>query len=275
MRAGRPPDHRDRPADGTRPRAAGRYLAQSASAVSPQSRVSARVLRFGDRLGRRRVLLAALAVALAGAIVAALADDLPTLLVGRVLQGAGGGVFPLSVALVRDQLPPERVATAVAVLSSLLGAGAGLGIAVAGTIVDGLGVRALFWIPAVLLGLGMVAIRAWAPPSPAPGPGDESGSPSRLVDPRVLGAPGVAFGNVVGVLPGKTRPGEAVLYTAHWDHLGRCPADGTGDDICNGAIDNATGTAALVALAEAHRNSRPDRTIVFLAVTAEESGLIG
>jgi Zn-dependent M28 family amino/carboxypeptidase len=66
-----------------------------------------------------------------------------------------------------------------------------------------------------------------------------------------------------------------VLYTAHWDHLGRCPAK-DGDDICNGAVDNATGTAALVALAEAFKKGgAPDRSVVFLAVTAEESGLLG
>ncbi len=82
--------------------------------------------------------------------------------------------------------------------------------------------------------------------------------------------------NVIGVLPGAARPDEYVLYTAHWDHLGHCPPDDTGDDICNGAIDNATGTAALVALAEAHAKAgAPDRTLVFLAVTAEESGLLG
>ena len=82
--------------------------------------------------------------------------------------------------------------------------------------------------------------------------------------------------NVVGVLPGKSRPGEYVLYSAHWDHLGRCKANAAGDDICNGAIDNATGTAALVALAQAHaRAGPPARSLVFLAVTAEESGLLG
>ncbi len=81
--------------------------------------------------------------------------------------------------------------------------------------------------------------------------------------------------NVVGLLPGAKRADEYVLYTAHWDHLGRCEAV-NGDDICNGAIDNATGTAALVALAEAHvKAGAPDRSLVFLAVTAEESGLLG
>ncbi|QUL37144.1 M28 family metallopeptidase [Erythrobacter sp. JK5] len=82
--------------------------------------------------------------------------------------------------------------------------------------------------------------------------------------------------NVIGILPGSERPDEYVLHTAHWDHLGRCTAAPDGDDICNGAVDNATGTAALVALAEAHAKAgAPKRSLVFLAVTAEESGLLG
>jgi Zn-dependent M28 family amino/carboxypeptidase len=82
--------------------------------------------------------------------------------------------------------------------------------------------------------------------------------------------------NVIGMLPGTEAPEEYVLHTAHWDHLGRCTPSPDGDDICNGAIDNATGTAALVALAEAHgKAGAPRRTLVFLAVTAEESGLLG
>ncbi|MGD9664135.1 MAG: M28 family peptidase [Novosphingobium sp.] len=82
--------------------------------------------------------------------------------------------------------------------------------------------------------------------------------------------------NVIGVLPGKARAREYVLYTAHWDHLGRCPADETGDDICNGAIDNATGTAGLVALAAANTAAGPAaRSQVFIAFTGEEEGLLG
>lgn len=82
--------------------------------------------------------------------------------------------------------------------------------------------------------------------------------------------------NVIGVMKGAKRPDEYVLYTAHWDHLGRCTAAADGDDICNGAVDNATGTAALVTLAEGYaRAGTPDRSVVFLAVTAEESGLLG
>ena len=66
-----------------------------------------------------------------------------------------------------------------------------------------------------------------------------------------------------------------MIYTAHWDHLGLCRETGE-DRICNGAVDNASGSAALVALAEAHARAGPaDRTIIFLAVTGEELGLLG
>jgi Zn-dependent M28 family amino/carboxypeptidase len=81
--------------------------------------------------------------------------------------------------------------------------------------------------------------------------------------------------NVIGILPGTERPDETVLYTAHWDHLGRCDAV-KGDDICNGALDNASGVAGLIALAEAQVKAGPaKRSMVFMAVTAEESGLLG
>lgn len=81
--------------------------------------------------------------------------------------------------------------------------------------------------------------------------------------------------NVVGILPGTAKPDEIVLYSAHWDHLGRCDAV-NGDDICNGAVDNASGIGGLVALAEAHAKAgAARRSVVFLAVTAEESGLLG
>lgn len=82
--------------------------------------------------------------------------------------------------------------------------------------------------------------------------------------------------NVIGIMKGAKRPDEYVLYTAHWDHLGRCTPAPDGDDICNGAIDNATGVAALVTLAEGFKaGGAPDRSVVFLAVTGEESGLLG
>jgi Zn-dependent M28 family amino/carboxypeptidase len=78
--------------------------------------------------------------------------------------------------------------------------------------------------------------------------------------------------NVVAMLPGAGRSDEYVIYVAHWDHLGR-----DGEQIYNGAVDNATGTAALIEMARAftYLPEAPDRSIVFLAVTAEEQGLLG
>jgi Zn-dependent M28 family amino/carboxypeptidase len=81
--------------------------------------------------------------------------------------------------------------------------------------------------------------------------------------------------NVVGVLPGSSAASEAVIYSAHWDHLGRCPAV-NGDDICNGALDNATGVSGLIELARHAAEQGPaHRSMVFLAVTGEEKGLLG
>jgi Zn-dependent M28 family amino/carboxypeptidase len=82
--------------------------------------------------------------------------------------------------------------------------------------------------------------------------------------------------NVVGLLPGKKYPDETVIYSAHWDHLGVGKPDANGDNIYNGAVDNATGIAQLIE--QGRRFSlerRPDRSVVFLAVTAEEKGLLG
>ena len=82
--------------------------------------------------------------------------------------------------------------------------------------------------------------------------------------------------NVVGLLPGKTHPDETVIYSAHWDHLGIGKPDANGDNIYNGALDNASGISHLIEQARAFaKGPRPDRSVVFLAVTAEEKGLLG
>jgi Zn-dependent M28 family amino/carboxypeptidase len=82
--------------------------------------------------------------------------------------------------------------------------------------------------------------------------------------------------NVVGYLPGKKYPDETVIYSAHWDHLGIGKPDDRGDTIYNGALDNATGISQLLEQARAFvREPRTDRSVVFLAVTAEEKGLLG
>lgn len=82
--------------------------------------------------------------------------------------------------------------------------------------------------------------------------------------------------NVVAVLPGTTRAQEYVIYTAHWDHLG-IGKPVAGDSIYNGALDNASGCAGLLAIANGFRQAKekPQRSIVFLAVTGEEQGLLG
>lgn len=83
--------------------------------------------------------------------------------------------------------------------------------------------------------------------------------------------------NVIGKITGTKRPDEVIIYTAHWDHLGIGRPDATGDSIYNGALDNASGTAGLLELVRVFKNLKtpPERTVVFLAVTAEEQGLLG
>ncbi|WP_395680388.1 M28 family metallopeptidase [Dokdonella sp.] len=82
--------------------------------------------------------------------------------------------------------------------------------------------------------------------------------------------------NVLGLLPGSTHPDEVVVYSAHWDHFGRDPAL-PGHQIYNGAIDNGTGVAALLEIAEAFARQQPppQRSVLFLADTLEEASLLG
>jgi Zn-dependent M28 family amino/carboxypeptidase len=82
--------------------------------------------------------------------------------------------------------------------------------------------------------------------------------------------------NVVGRIPGTRHPDETVIYSAHWDHLGVGQPDARGDRIYNGAVDNADGISLLIEMARAFKAApKPDRSILFLAVTAEEKGLLG
>ncbi|MDP3405325.1 MAG: M28 family metallopeptidase [Brevundimonas sp.] len=82
--------------------------------------------------------------------------------------------------------------------------------------------------------------------------------------------------NIIGRLTGTTRPGETFLYTGHWDHIGIGTPDANGDAIFNGAVDNASGIAGLIELARVFgAGPRPERSLVFIGFTAEESGLLG
>jgi Zn-dependent M28 family amino/carboxypeptidase len=82
--------------------------------------------------------------------------------------------------------------------------------------------------------------------------------------------------NVLALLPGSQRPEEVIVYSAHWDHFGRDP-NLKGDQIYNGAVDNGTGVAALLEIADAfaHQQPPPQRSILFLSTTLEEAGLLG
>ena len=83
--------------------------------------------------------------------------------------------------------------------------------------------------------------------------------------------------NVIAKITGSKHPDEYIVYTAHWDHLGVGKPDSKGDTIYNGAIDNASGSAALLEMARAFKNKKqkPERTVIFISVTSEEQGLLG
>ncbi|HST37753.1 MAG TPA: M28 family peptidase, partial [Allosphingosinicella sp.] len=82
--------------------------------------------------------------------------------------------------------------------------------------------------------------------------------------------------NVLAILPGTRHADEYFIYTAHWDHMGRGRPDASGDTIYNGALDNAGGVAGLLELARVFAaGPRPERSILFIATTLEESGLLG
>lgn len=125
--------------------------------------------RLGDLYGPRRVLLAVLAIATVGMVIAAAAPTLPVMLAGRVLGGIGGGVFPLAYTIIRDVIPPARTASAVGLMSSMLGLGGAVAWCVAGPIIDLLGWRWLLWVPVTGLVPGLV-LAWWIVPRAAPAP---------------------------------------------------------------------------------------------------------
>lgn len=127
--------------------------------------------RLGDMVGKRRVLLAVLVIFFAGTLLAALAPNLIVLIAARALQGAAGAILPLSIGIVRDELPREKVGVIVGLLSALFGIGAGIGIVAAGPIVDHLSWHWLFWLPLVLIVIAMLGVIFGVPESPVRTPG--------------------------------------------------------------------------------------------------------
>jgi MFS family permease len=127
--------------------------------------------RVGDMMGKERVIVAVLVALSVGSLVAGLATTLPVMLVGRVIQGVGGAVFPLSFGIIRDEFPAERVAGAIGVMSAILGAGAGAGIVLAGPILVHLDYHWLYWIPLVMSVAATIATFIFVPESPVRAPG--------------------------------------------------------------------------------------------------------
>jgi MFS family permease len=127
--------------------------------------------RLGDMFGKERMLVIVLCALTAGSLVAALTSSITVMIAARVLQGLGGAVFPLAFGIIRDEFPRERVAGAIGGVSTILGVGGGLGIVLAGPIVDHLNYHWLFWIPLVMTALATVATFFWVPESPVKTPG--------------------------------------------------------------------------------------------------------
>jgi EmrB/QacA subfamily drug resistance transporter len=128
--------------------------------------------RFGDIHGKERVLIIVLAMLAAGTLVSAVASSLALIVFGRVIQGAGGGIFPLAFAIIRDEFPRERVAGGIGLMSALLGIGGGAGVVFAGVIVAHLSYHWLFWFPLVAIVAAMIATWRYVPESPVRAPGE-------------------------------------------------------------------------------------------------------
>src|ERR1022692_1943071 len=127
--------------------------------------------RISDMMGKERVFLGTLVALAVGSLLAAVAPSIGVLIVARVIQGIGGGMVPVAFGIIRDEFPARKVAGAVGALASLTAAGAGLGIVLAGPIVDLLGYHWLFWLPMILTVIAAVSAVLFVPESPVRTPG--------------------------------------------------------------------------------------------------------
>jgi MFS family permease len=127
--------------------------------------------RLGDMFGKQRMLVLVFATLSLGCIIAGLANSLGVLLVGRVLQGVAGAVFPLSFGILRDEFRPEQVAGRIGFLSAMIGVGSGAGLVIAGPVTEHLNYHWLFWIPLVLAAAATAATALFIPESPVRTPG--------------------------------------------------------------------------------------------------------
>ena len=126
--------------------------------------------RLGDQFGKERLLLISLGLFLAGCLGAAFAWSLWSLIAFRVVSGAGGALFPLSFAIIRDEFPPERVKVGIGLLSAVWGVGGGFGIVLSGLIVDNFSWRYLFVLGSIPVALSLVLVARYVPESPIRSP---------------------------------------------------------------------------------------------------------
>jgi EmrB/QacA subfamily drug resistance transporter len=122
--------------------------------------------RLGDMFGKKRMLVYTLWILAAGTVGAALASSIGVMIVARVVQGVGGAVFPLAFSIIRDEFPPQRIAQGIAMLSALVGIGGGLGIVLAGPIVEHLDYHWLFWLPLLAIVPAAIITMVVIPESP-------------------------------------------------------------------------------------------------------------
>ncbi|MEU9460090.1 MFS transporter [Streptomyces sp. NPDC048312] len=122
--------------------------------------------RVGDMYGKRRVLVASLLVLVVGSVLCAVSSHIGVLITGRALQGAALAVLPLGISILRDELPPERVLSAVALMSSTLGIGAAIGLPVAALVVENFDWHTMFWVSGAIGVIDIVLVLWCVPESP-------------------------------------------------------------------------------------------------------------
>ena len=126
--------------------------------------------RLGDQFGKERLLLISLGLFLAGCLGAACAWSIWSLIAFRVVSGAGGALFPLSFAIIRDEFPPEKVKVGIGLLSAVFGVGGGFGIVLSGVIVDNFSWRLLFLLGSIPVALSLALVHRFVPESPIRSP---------------------------------------------------------------------------------------------------------
>ena len=127
--------------------------------------------RLGDMFGKRRLLVVALGIFVAGSVISALGTSLEVVVAGRVLQGAGGGIFPLCFGIIRDEFPREKVGSSIGLISATFGIGGGAGLILGGLITDHTSYHWIFWLGAISAALAAVFIELFVPESPVRTPG--------------------------------------------------------------------------------------------------------